>query len=73
MLRTIGADLAGMSTVPECIQARAYGIEVVGISLVTNVAAGLAGAALDHQEVIRKGAEAATRVGELITALLHRT
>jgi purine-nucleoside phosphorylase len=70
MLRTLGADLAGMSTVPECIQARAYGMEVLGISLVTNVAAGLAGATLDHQEVIRRGAEAATRVGELIKALV---
>jgi purine-nucleoside phosphorylase len=47
-------------------------MEVLGISLVTNVAAGLAGATLDHQEVIRRGAEAATRVGELITALIGR-
>jgi len=71
MMRAMGADLAGMSTVPECIQARAYGMEVLGISLVTNVAAGLAGATLDHQEVIRKGAEAATRVGELIRELVR--
>jgi purine-nucleoside phosphorylase len=72
MLRAMGADLAGMSTVPECIQARAHGMEVLGISLVTNLAAGIPGAALDHQEVIRMGAEAAARVGELIRALLHR-
>ena len=71
MLRAMGADLAGMSTVPECIQARAYGMEVLGVSLVTNVAAGLTGATLDHHEVIRKGAEAATRVGELIKALVR--
>ena len=71
MMRAMGADLAGMSTVPECIQARAYGMEVLGISLVTNVAAGLAGATLDHQEVIRRGAEAATRVGELIKTLVR--
>jgi len=71
MLRTMGVDLAGMSTVPECIQARAYGMEVLGISLVTNVAAGLAGATLDHQEVIRRGAEAATRMGDLINAVLR--
>jgi purine-nucleoside phosphorylase len=72
MLRTMGGDLAGMSTVPECIQARAYGMEVLGISLVTNVAAGLAGATLDHEEVVRRGAEASVRVGELIKALIGR-
>jgi purine-nucleoside phosphorylase len=50
MLRTLGADLAGMSTACEAIAAQHLGLDVVGLSLVTNLAAGLAGE-LDHQEV----------------------
>ena len=51
MLRTLGADLVGMSTVLETIAARHLGLEVLAVSLVTNLAAGLADQGLDHGEV----------------------
>jgi purine-nucleoside phosphorylase len=66
MLRTLGADAVGMSTVPEVIAARHMGVPVVGISVVTNLAAGLAGKALSHEEV----AETAERVKDRLTALV---
>ncbi len=55
MLRTLGADLVGMSTTLEAIAAREAGAEVLGISLVTNLAAGMTGEPLDHQEVLAAG------------------
>jgi purine-nucleoside phosphorylase len=70
MLRTMGADLVGMSTVLEAIAARAAGLEVFGLSLVTNLAAGLSGQPLSHQEVIEAGAAAAGRMGELLRELV---
>lgn len=73
MLRRLGADLVGMSTVLETIAARQLSAEVLGISLVTNLAAGLAGQALSHAEVIEAGRAAATRMGTLLATLLPRT
>lgn len=70
MLRTLGADLVGMSTVLEAIAARHLEAEVLAISLVTNLAAGLADGALDHAEVIAAGSAAAGRVGALLAGVL---
>ncbi len=72
MLRTLGADLVGMSTALEAIAARAAGVEVLGLSMVTNAAAGITGEALDHQEVLAAGKAAAGRLGELLVRLVER-
>ena len=70
MLRTLGADLVGMSTVLEAIAARHLGAEVLAFSLVTNLAAGLTDHGLDHAEVVAAGAEAAERMGALLASIL---
>jgi purine-nucleoside phosphorylase len=72
MLRTLGADLVGMSTALEAIAARAEGAEVLGLSLVTNLAAGITGEPLDHAEVLAAGRAAATRMGDLLATLTAR-
>ncbi len=70
MLRVLGADLVGMSTVLEAIAARAGEAEVFGLSLVTNLAAGITGQPLDHLEVLEAGRAAATSMGELLRELV---
>ncbi|KAA2251259.1 purine-nucleoside phosphorylase [Solihabitans fulvus] len=72
MLGTMGADLVGMSTVLEAIAARAAGIEVFGLSLVTNLAAGITGEPLNHLEVLEAGQAAAAKMGELLRELAAR-
>jgi purine-nucleoside phosphorylase len=72
MVRAIGGDLVGMSTTLEAIAAREAGMEVLGISLVTNLAAGITGEPLDHAEVLEAGRASATRMGELLGKVVPR-
>jgi purine-nucleoside phosphorylase len=72
MVRRIGGDLAGMSTTLEAIAAREAGMEILGISLVTNLAAGMSGEPLDHEEVLEAGRAAAQRMGELLVSVVPR-
>lgn len=72
MAKTIGADLVGMSTALEAIAARHAGMEVFGISLVTNLAAGISSSALSHQEVIEAGREAGPRISRLLADIIAK-
>ena len=66
MLRTLGADAVGMSTVLECVAARWAGLEVCGVSLMTNAGAGYSGVPLTHEEVLACGAEAGPQLARVI-------
>jgi purine-nucleoside phosphorylase len=72
MLRAAGADMVGMSTALEAIAARHRGAEVLGISLITNPAAGLSPSGLSHADVIAAGQASAARVGALLAQVLPR-
>ena len=68
--RTLGADLVGMSTVQETIVARHMGLEVLGISCVTNMAAGIQGAPLNHEEVMETGRRVESRLAQLLAKVI---
>ena len=72
MVRAIGGQLVGMSTTLEAIAARQAGMEVLGISLVTNLAAGISGEPLNHEEVLEAGRAAASRMGDLLGRIVPR-
>jgi len=71
-LRTIGADLVGMSTVSEVIAANHMGMKVLGISVVTNLAAGLSGQKLSHREVLEVGEQVRGTLVQFLKAVLPR-
>ena len=70
--RTLGATLVGMSTVPETIVARHMGVEILGISCVTNIAAGLGSSLLSHEEVFEAGRKVEHQLADLLTRLAPR-
>ncbi|MDO5034552.1 MAG: purine-nucleoside phosphorylase [Actinomycetaceae bacterium] len=72
MAKILGADLVGMSTTLEAIAAREAGMEVLGISLVTNLAAGISETALSHEEVIEAGRAAGPRISRLLADIVRK-
>jgi purine-nucleoside phosphorylase len=72
MLRTLGADVVGMSTVPEAIAARHAGMEVLGLALVTNAGAGVTTTLVRHEDVLEAGRKATPAIGKLIRRIVLR-
>lgn len=72
MVKILGGELVGMSTTLEAIAARQVGLEVLGISLVTNLAAGISDQPLSHNDVLKAGRGAAERCGHLLAAVMAR-
>ena len=71
MVRAIGGTLVGMSTALDAIVARAEGLEILGISLVTNLAAGMSVNALNHEEILQAGRDSAERMGDLLAEVVR--
>src|SRR5439155_20147839 len=72
MLRTLGADVVGMSTVPEAIVARHSGLDVLALALVTNAAEGISEHPISHEEVLDAGRRATPSLGALMEAVVKR-
>ena len=72
MLRILGADVVGMSTVPETIAARHQGMNVIGISCITNMAAGISDEPINHEEVMETGAQVAEIFKELLKRVIAK-
>lgn len=72
MMRALGADAVGMSTVPEAIVARQMGMQTLGISLITNQAAGMTDEPIDHESVMQMGAQVSRQFGELLGRLIPK-
>jgi purine-nucleoside phosphorylase len=72
MAAAMGANLIGMSTALEAIAAREAGLEILGLSLVTNFAAGITGGTLNHEEVLEAGREAGPRISRLLADIVAR-
>lgn len=70
-MRTMGADMVGMSTVPEVIQANSLGMKVLGLSMITNMAAGMSAKPLSHQDVIKTSQKASAKFSALVKGILE--
>jgi len=71
-MRTMGVDMVGMSTAPEVIQANSLGMKVLGLSMITNMAAGLSAKPLSHQDVIKTSKKASVKFSALVKGILEQ-